>query len=396
MGFRRFKYLLLAAALVAALAGSLVLMPLDPITLLTRTFALYLYPALNAAVTGALFALYERGILPDLMVWIDTDLRGSLLPAAQPYFRLSWLFLLLFASIVALNLVAHRFWCRYLCPLGAMLGLASRWSLLGRHSRAGCVGCGKCVARCRMGTIGAKGYANDGGECILCGDCATVCPDRAISYGGRPSSGRYDPSRRQLLGVAGVAALGIAGLRADAPRKGTDAFDIRPPGAQGAHFLDRCVRCGQCMKVCPSSGLQPSLLQAGLEGLWTPLLVARLGPCQYDCTACGEVCPTGAIQRLELESKRQAIIGTAYVDQRRCIPWVDGGDCIVCQELCPVSPKAIALEDTEATGDDGTTVEVRRPRVIRDRCIGCGICEHHCPVPGEAAIRVYGIGTPTA
>jgi MauM/NapG family ferredoxin protein len=388
-GLRRTKYLILIAVLAAALAGSSFLMPLDPITLITRSFAAFIYPAFNAVTTGTLFALYDHGILQDMAVWVDTELRGNLLPLQQPYFRLSWLFLLILAGVIALNARSHRFWCRYLCPLGAMMGLLSRPSLLGRRVSAGCSKCDACLTNCRVGAIEPGGYASDGGECILCGDCAAICPKSAISYGGMPASGHYDPSRRGLLAVGGLAALSVAGLRVDSPSQEVNPFLVRPPGARNADFLARCVRCGQCIKSCPSSGLQPSLFQSGIEGLWSPILVSRIGPCQYDCTTCGEVCPTGAIESLELEAKHKTIIGTAYVDQKRCIPWADNRNCIVCEELCPVSPKAVELDPVDVLGTDGKPTTIKRPRVVRDRCIGCGICEKVCPLPGEAAIRVY-------
>ncbi len=388
---RALKYLLLAALLVAALAGSTALMPLDPITLLTRSYATFLYPGFNTAVTGALFALYDRGILPDLMVWIDTTLRGSLLPYEQPIFQASWLFFALFATAVALNLLAHRFWCRYLCPLGALLALLARPSILGRRVSAACGGCGKCQAACRMGAIEPKSFGAESGECVLCGECADLCPESAVAYGGRVRlSSRYDPSRRSFLGVGALAALGVASLRVDSPSKDVNPFLVRPPGArEEADFLNRCIRCGECTKACPSSGLQPSLTQSGLEGLWTPVLVSRIGACVYDCTTCGRVCPTGAIQPLDLDTKHQTIIGTAYVDQKRCIPWVDSRSCLVCEELCPVSPKAVILDTVEVTREDGSTAAIKRPRIDRPRCIGCGICENKCPLPSEAAIRVY-------
>ena len=386
---RGVKYLLLVGLLVAALAGSL-LMPLDPITLLTRSFATYLYPAFNAAVTGAIFLLYGHGILPDQMVWIDTNLRGSLLPVEQPHFRQSWLFLSLFAVVVGVNLVAHRFWCRYLCPLGALLALLGRRPLLARRLSGTCSACGKCQAACRMGAVEPKSFAAYGGECVLCGECAELCPESAVSYMGRSVVARaYNPSRRSFLGVGALAALGVAGLRVDSPRQETYAFLVRPPGARENDFLERCIRCGECAKACPSSGLQPSLYQSGLEGLWTPVLVSRIGPCIYDCNTCGRVCPTSAIEPLDLETKRRTIIGTAYIDQKRCIPWVDARNCIVCQELCPVSPKAVELDPVEVPEGEGNSITVKRPRIVRPRCIGCGICEYKCPVPGEAAIRVY-------
>jgi NAD-dependent dihydropyrimidine dehydrogenase PreA subunit len=164
---------------------------------------------------------------------------------------------------------------------------------------------------------------------------------------------------------------------------------IRTPGAQGNEFSVRCIRCGICLKVCPTSGLQPSLAQAGWSGLWTPVLVPRLGYCDYACNACGAACPTGAIPSLTLADKRLAVIGHAYIDQDRCLPWADNITCLVCEEMCPLPEKAIILEDVTVMSPTGETVDVRRPIVVRDRCIGCGICENRCPLTGEAAIRVY-------
>jgi Pyruvate/2-oxoacid:ferredoxin oxidoreductase delta subunit len=135
--------------------------------------------------------------------------------------------------------------------------------------------------------------------------------------------------------------------------------------------------------------LQPSLFEAGWEGLWTPVLVSRLGYCAYSCNACGQVCPTGAIPSLPLDEKRKAVIGLAYIDKNRCIPWADGRGCIVCEEMCPVPEKAIVLEEKDVVNPDGEKATVRLPSVIRKRCIGCGICETKCPVNGDAAIRVY-------
>jgi formate hydrogenlyase subunit 6/NADH:ubiquinone oxidoreductase subunit I len=143
------------------------------------------------------------------------------------------------------------------------------------------------------------------------------------------------------------------------------------------------------MKVCPTSGLQPVLLQGGLEALWTPHLVPRLGYCNYGCHACGQICPSGAIPALDLERKRQAVLGRAVIDRDRCLPWAHGVPCIVCEEMCPVAPKAIRLEEVPVADDLGQMVTVQRPHVVGDSCIGCGICEYQCPVEGEAAIRVF-------
>jgi NAD-dependent dihydropyrimidine dehydrogenase PreA subunit len=136
--------------------------------------------------------------------------------------------------------------------------------------------------------------------------------------------------------------------------------------------------------------LQPALAEAGLEGLWTPVLVPRLGYCDYACNACGQVCPAQAIPPLGLEEKRQQVIGVAAIERDRCIAWSGQGECIICEEMCPVPQKAVYLEEDDIPGRDGQPRRQLLPHVDATLCIGCGICEYRCPVAGPAAIRVYG------
>jgi MauM/NapG family ferredoxin protein len=219
-----------------------------------------------------------------------------------------------------------------------------------------------------------------------------VCPRSTIEFQPRLKLAprqAYDPSRRQFLGATALAIGGVALFRADAVRQRSDDRLIRPPGVIESDMLDKCIRCGECVRSCPTHGLQPAFNQAGLEGLWTPLLIPRLGYCAYSCNSCGQVCPVQAIPPLTLEEKRTHVIGKAYIDQNRCIAWVDQRDCIVCEEMCPLPEKAIYLEAREFTRQDGSSAVVQVPHVERDKCIGCGICEFKCPLSGNAAIRVY-------
>jgi formate hydrogenlyase subunit 6/NADH:ubiquinone oxidoreductase subunit I len=144
-----------------------------------------------------------------------------------------------------------------------------------------------------------------------------------------------------------------------------------------------------CLRVCPTHGLQPALGEAGLEGLWTPCLVPRLGYCESECTACTHVCPTQALQPLTREQKSEVRIGLASFDVSRCIPYAYGRECIVCEEHCPVPDKAIYVIETEWTTRAGHQVRIRQPRVDRSRCTGCGICEHKCPLKDRPGIRVF-------
>jgi ferredoxin len=168
---------------------------------------------------------------------------------------------------------------------------------------------------------------------------------------------------------------------------------IRPPGSlEEKDFLKKCIKCGQCLKVCITNGLQPALLEAGLDGIWSPVLVPRLGYCEYRCTLCGQVCPTGAIRKLSLEEKGTVRIGSAMIDKGRCLPFAHAAPCIVCQEVCPTPEKAIWFEDARVKNRKGETLTLRQPHVDLNLCVGCGICEAKCPVLGRPAITVTSIG----
>ncbi len=399
---RRIKYALLLLILAMVLFGSLSLMILDPITLLTRTMTTAVLPALNQAITTVERALYTVGFLRPVVDWIEARLRGPVLPVVQPVFGMSSLIFVLFLGLLALNRLADRFWCRYLCPLGALLGLLSKVSLFRPVIRPACHRCGQCVGVCPVDAIDAQaGYEILPAECTVCLDCLVACPGSRASGASQEGIGfrlhrrpaprrQHDPTRRQALTALGVGAVSVALLRTDVRTKQPHPQLIRPPGAQDEDaFLSHCLRCSQCMKVCPTSGLQPVLSEAGLEGVWTPRLAPRLGYCDYGCHACGQICPSGAIPPLDLARKRETVIGVAVVDRNRCLPWAHGVPCIVCEEMCPVPEKAIHLEEVSVTDDRGEPALVQRPYVLEDLCIGCGICEYQCPVVGEAAIRVY-------
>lgn len=390
---RPLNELLLLAVLVGAAVGFLAFAVLDPITLLMRATSTAVLPGLNVAITGVLRTLYDAGIAPDLVAEADALVHPAILPTQQQTYRLGALLFGLLAGVVALDLVTPRFWCRYLCPLGSLLGLLGRITPLRKVVGPGCNRCAQCFAQCKMGAISPKTLAADPAECVQCFDCRDVCPERAIGLSFGVPSPKYSPSRRRFLAGTRLAAAGVVAFRVDASAVGQDSYLIRPPGSVDG-FLARCIRCSQCIKVCPTSGLQPAGLESGLEGFFSPVLVPRLGYCDWNCTSCGQVCPTGTIQRLELDVKRQTVIGKAYIDQNRCIPWADLKDCIVCQEMCPTTPKAVILDEAQIADGQGGTRTLKRPRVERERCVGCGICESRCPVPRQAAIRVYAKGDP--
>jgi ferredoxin len=193
-----------------------------------------------------------------------------------------------------------------------------------------------------------------------------------------------------VLASLALGAAGASVLKTSSAARQPHPHLIRPPGVRDERaFLAACVRCSHCMKVCPTAGLQPLVLEAGLEGLWTPRLAPRLGYCDYSCHACGQVCPSGAIPPLTLEAKRASVMGLAAIDRNRCLPWAYDTPCIVCEEMCPVPEKAIRLHEVEVVDERGAVVHLQQPYVLQELCIGCGICEFQCPMQGQAAIQVY-------
>ena len=392
-GWRGVKYGLLMTVLVAAVFTNLTLLVLDPLTILFRTLSTAVWPAVDQIVTAVETSLYGVPLLQPAVGAFDRLVRPVALPIEPVFYRYTLLYAGFFLGVIATNLLAPRFWCRYVCPLGALLGLLSKVAPVRRKVNEQCTACGRCEAICPTGTIkGKDGFASDPSECTMCMACSASCPEDAIHFPLRapdPEWKRYDPDRRHLLTALGASVAGIGLFQSNLLAKRDHSRLIRPPGARENDLLSKCIRCGECNRACPTSAIQPAVTEAGLEGVWTPVLVPRAGYCDYSCNACGQVCPVQAIPPLNLEEKRQRVIGKAYIDENRCIAWTDNEDCIVCEEMCPVPEKAIVLEDVEVRTGDGEVVSVQRPEVIRDRCIGCGICEYKCPVNGEAAIRVY-------
>jgi polyferredoxin/formate hydrogenlyase subunit 6/NADH:ubiquinone oxidoreductase subunit I len=392
---RLVKYFLLATSLAAALFGGLTLLALDPIAIFTRTLTTAILPAIFHAINSAETALYHVGFVTPALDWFEGLVRGSVLPVEQPAFAQNLAIAAFFFSLLALNLLAHRFWCRYLCPLGALLGLLSKFSLFRPVIGSACTECTRCAIVCKPGAVDTQpdNFHIMPSECTVCLDCMANCKPADIRFRPVPRPApkqEFDLSRRQALGALATGAAGALLLGSELRRRQDNPWRIRPPGVNDEDvFLSTCLRCSQCMKICPTTALQPALTEAGLEGLWTPLVVPRVGYCDYGCTACGQVCPSGAIPLLSLEEKRLAVIGKASIDRNRCLPWASGVPCIVCEEMCPTPQKSIRLEDAEVIDSSGATSTVQRPSVLRDLCIGCGICEHNCPLEGVAAIRIY-------
>ncbi len=387
------KYYLLAFILISSIFTLNVVGLLDPLSLLFRSFAAGFLPATSHVFSSVIDMTYSVGLssVGDSFVqWFE----GSGINAV---FVQGFFLGLLFTGIALLNIVRERFWCRYLCPLGAFLGVLSKWNILKlKIDMDKCIKCNLCSIQCETQAYPFPQESWKISECVYCFTCGAVCPTAAIGFSpaARAESAEFiNLSRRKVLlssflGLFVIPFFRISPLRARASDK-----LIRPPGAlPEKKFLQKCVKCGECMKACPTNGLQPAKTEAGPEGLWTPMLVPTIGYCDYACSLCTQVCPTGAIQEMPIEAKNQIKIGTAWVNKNRCIPYKFGNSCIVCEEHCPVSPKAIKMLEVETVLPDGSIKRPKAPFIDTEVCTGCGICENKCPVVDEPAIYVTSVG----
>ncbi|MFW6457020.1 MAG: DUF6599 family protein [Planctomycetota bacterium] len=400
---RRLKYYILIACVFSAFLGLSLFAYFDPLSIAVRSYVLAVHPLLLRTLLPLLGFLRHIPFVGIVAGEAADGLREALLGNAEIYFVLQVVTALTFLGVVGLSVFGRRMWCRSVCPLGALYGLAALKSFTGRKVTDACIECGRCTSVCPTHCISANGHRTLAGECILCMRCQEECPVDAIRFLGsdRGQIDEIDLTRRGTVAALGSVAVAYPLIKTSTSESVTKGGSfIRPPlAAQDMdEFLQECLRCGQCMRACPTQAIQPVGLGGGLESLWTPQIVPRLGYCEYDCKRCGQVCPTDAIPEFSLDEKHASAIGLAFVDRTRCIPWRgleyqqedevdwDTHNCGVCEEVCPVDGKAIHFRRHDM--DNGQ--ELRTPYVRSELCVGCGFCENVCPIQGDAAIRVTG------
>ncbi len=298
-------------------------------------------------------------------------------------------------GVLGLGLLAPRFWCRCVCPTGALLSLAGLAASRRRQVETICSRCGSCVEACPFGAVNDDASTRPL-DCAYCQTCASVCPTGSIHFGpaqpGRsaaPAGLTGNPlSRRAWLGSAVAGAGAAIAIRAAGA---APVPPVRPPGSVPEdRFLDLCIRCGECFKVCPGGVLQPAGFDRGLEAFWTPVVTPTQAGCHQDCNYCTQVCPTGAIRRLSLAEKRKFHIGVARIDPQVCLPHAGVRDCQLCHDECVAAgynaiemrPVRLATGEVPAGAFSPEEIEamssIQAPFVKAEACVGCGLCEYRC------------------
>lgn len=383
-GWEHFKYYLLSAVLISSVTG-----------VLTSGF----FSAIPVLTRGLLFSAGRYQL---------STMKGP--DQAGPFTTSQAVSLALFAGVFLLSLKGRRFWCRYVCPSGALLSVFNFFRVGERKVESSCINCNKCVEVCPFDAI-HEDFTTRGNDCTYCQTCGGVCPTEAIKFVSRWNTVELKvlddpPKQPRPVSRRGFVAAGILGVAAGAATKVADAMGpredkpstprpMRPPGSVPEEaFLDLCIRCGECFKVCPGPVLHPAGLECGLESLWTPVAQPEHAGCHQDCNFCTQVCPTGAIQPLDLLVKRETHMGLAVVNTQTCLPFCEEyrEDCDLCFRECEqagynaIEMRPIDLpvdrEMLERQGFSDLEIDemstINAPFVDSDKCVGCGICTYRC------------------
>ncbi|MGE4384492.1 MAG: 4Fe-4S binding protein [Endomicrobiaceae bacterium] len=395
---KSFKYFLLAFLILLTACGFQLFWLFEPITIFARGFYFTFYSAANNLSNDFFYYLMSNnpGRITEGVYQIS---KSIVIENRELFFSNSLLMFMVFILPLFMLLFKRRFWCRYICPLGAILSIIAAKSLLERKSGE-CIGkCGQCKNLCRMNAIKDDNtYIKQ--ECILCMDCIreTKCINKYKSVFSfkKPDicnlqkeethikkKSENGISRKEFLSWLTVS-MGFLFIALKNKSAGTNNNIIRPPGTSGENDLkQKCIRCGNCIKACVTNGLQPVMLESGPDGIWTPKLDAKTGYCEYECVLCGHVCPTQAIKKLTVKEKMKTKIGIAKIQKNACISWHDGLECLVCEEHCPIPEKAVKVKKEIINGE-----LVKVPYIEERLCIGCSICQNKCPVEGAKGIIV--------
>ncbi len=308
-----------------------------------------------------------------------------------------------------------RTYCNTVCPVGTVLGFLSRfsWLKVGIDGNK-CSQCGLCARACKASCIDFKNHKIDYSRCVVCGNCIDKCHKNAIKY-GRTAVGKtaatknetvancaghengekngVDASRRSFLLGTALAATAAAlaqgkkkvdgGLAVIEDKKQPErTTPITPPGSLSAENMARhCTACQLCVSVCPNDVLRP---QTSIMKFMQPVMSYERGYCRPECTRCSEVCPAGAIKPITKADKSAIQVGHAVWIRQNCLPVADGVECGNCARHCPVG----AIMMVSSNPKDAQSPKI--PVVNTARCIGCGACEHLCPVRPFSAMYVEG------
>ena len=388
------RYLFLAIAVIPIFFGTIFSLGLlDPYSNFGRFFSDLgrpLYMALNNLLANILIKFKVFSLSPENLA------------------NINWVTIIYPVIVLALIIWLAgkwgRLYCNSVCPVGTFLGLLSRFSVFKiKIDQSSCTKCAQCAFVCKSQCISVKDQEIDFTRCVGCFNCLKSCDSNSITYKfaladkSKPSENRVeepaDESKRGFIISLFVLFGAIFGITRSAK---ADIHDLKykknlkpvkknypcsPPGSKSIdHFNDACTACHLCISACPGKVLQTSALEYGLVGFMQPFMDPSNGYCNFECTQCSEVCPNGAILPLTKEEKKVTQIGQVHFIKENCVVYLDETLCGACAEHCPT--KAVTMVPYKE--------KLNIPKVDNSICVGCGACEHACPVRPHRAIYVDG------
>lgn len=355
------------------------------------------YSAFSRMVVHLFKPIYMAG--NNLLETIFSSFNNHTFFAASVYLASAFSLVVALVTLLGVGVMAAingRDYCNTICPVGTVLGFFSNYALFKiRIDDSKCNSCGSCGRNCKASCIDTKNHKIDYSRCINCFDCLEVCSTKAMSfrYGmSKTATPKVDKSKRTFLMAMGGASLAAGHvmannalpLAATSTNKAKRQVPISPPGSLShANFMQKCTSCHLCVTKCPEKIIKPSFTEYGLAGIMQPMLSFERGFCNYDCTVCSDVCPTGAILPLTKEAKHTTQTGIVHFIKENCIVVTDNNSCGACSEHCPT--QAVSM----VPYNDGLDI----PFTQTDICVGCGGCEYVCPAAPHKAIYVEGIPT---
>ena len=383
--YRGIHYAFLVLTLLPLATGSIIAVNLlDPFSNFGRMIGNLFRPLLIFSNNGLASLLEMSG-------WY------VLFPVALKGITLSTLLLpaLFFTVIVWMSFQHGRLYCNSICPVGSLLRILSKFSLVRIViDEESCKGCQLCQRVCKAGCIDRNKKTVDFERCVGCYNCLTACPSAGLSFTmsvrtKRPKLEPIDAPRRSFLLGTSLLFLGSE-TRKDTtkvikPKKDSTVpvykkFPVSPPGSVSIKQLSQsCTACHVCVSSCPSQVLQPALFDYGPAGILQPRMDFDASYCNFECIVCADVCPNGAIRPISVEQKKLTQLGRAYFVKDNCVVVTENTDCGACSEHCPT--KAVTMIPYKT---------IRIPEVKSEYCIGCGACEHACPTRPYRAIYVDG------
>lgn len=305
-------------------------------------------PVPRLGVWLALLSVSAAAVGYPMFLWLDplAIFSGTVGLVADGFAVAAQAAALVLAAILVLSFALPGTWCLKLCPLGATQDLVGSPRLWLRPQAA-----------------------------------PEDAPDHNDQLLAEPMS------RRSLLTTAIGATCAVAGiplgLAARARGEEHEARVLRPPGAAAEwQFGQLCLRCGNCVRSCPSEIITTRWHSDSWSNWLVPEVTFDSDYCREDCNACMEACPSGALTKSSRKTGDKPAMGLAHVLMDSCL-LAQGRECrTMCLDACPY--EAITLH--KWTWED----DRRYPIVAAEKCPGCGACQVACTPMNAIVVRPGG------